>query len=163
MFKLTIKELVAHKLRMLTTAFAVLLGVAFMAGTLVFTDTISATFDSALGRCRRGSRRLCPYAVGDRPRLRRARPASRRLTHQTPSLRSTVSTRSALRINGYAQLVDRDGDTVGDLSKNPAFGTNWVTVDDLNPYELVERSCAHQRWRDRHRQGERRQGRLRAG
>ena len=48
MFKLTIKELVAHKLRMLTTAFAVLLGVAFMAGTLVFTDTISATFDSAL-------------------------------------------------------------------------------------------------------------------
>ena len=48
MFKLTVKELVAHKLRMLTTAFAVLLGVAFMAGTLVFTDTIGATFDSAL-------------------------------------------------------------------------------------------------------------------
>ena len=30
------------------TAFAVLLGVAFMAGTLVFTDTVRATFDSAL-------------------------------------------------------------------------------------------------------------------
>ncbi len=42
----------------------------------------------------------------------------------------------ALRINGYAQLVGPDGDPVGDLKKNPAFGTNWVTVDDLNPYEL---------------------------
>ena len=48
MFKLTIKELAAHKLRLLATAFAVLLGVAFMAGTLVFTDTIGATFDSVL-------------------------------------------------------------------------------------------------------------------
>ena len=43
----------------------------------------------------------------------------------------------ALRINGYAQLVGPDGDPVGDVSKSPAFGTNWVTVDDLNPYELV--------------------------
>ena len=82
MFKLTIKELAAHKLRLLTTAFAVLLGVAFMAGTLVFTDTISATFDSALADADDGSRRLRPDAVGDRPRLRRARPASRRLARQ---------------------------------------------------------------------------------
>ena len=42
-----------------------------------------------------------------------------------------------MRINGYAQLVGRDGDTVGDVSPSPAFGTNWVTVDDLNPYELA--------------------------
>jgi putative ABC transport system permease protein len=48
MFKLTVKELAARKLRLLTTALAVLLGVAFMAGTLIFTDTVGATFDSAL-------------------------------------------------------------------------------------------------------------------
>ena len=46
MFTLTIKELAARKLRLLTTAFAVLLGVAFMSGTLVFTDTIGATMDA---------------------------------------------------------------------------------------------------------------------
>ncbi len=162
MFKLTIKELVAHKLRMLTTAFAVLLGVAFMAGTLVFTDTISATYDSALADADEG---VDAYV---------RTPSEIDLGYGEPgprldaSLINTVASvdgvdEAALRINGYAQLVDRDGDTVGDLSKNPAFGTNWVTVDDLNPYELVERSRAHQRWRDRHRQGERRQGRLRAG
>ena len=48
MFTLTLKELAARKLRLLTTALAVLLGVAFMAGTMVFTDTIGATFDSVL-------------------------------------------------------------------------------------------------------------------
>ena len=54
MFSLTIKELVARKLRLLATAFAVLLGVAFMAGTLVFTDTVRATFDSALAEANAG-------------------------------------------------------------------------------------------------------------
>ena len=109
MFQLTIKELVAHKLRILTTAFAVLLGVAFMAGTLVFTDTIGATFDSVLGRRQR--RESTPTSVRRRRSTSAtASPARVSTPHSsTPSLRSTVSTRSALRINGYAQLVDRDG------------------------------------------------------
>ena len=45
MLKTTIKGLLARKFRLLTTAIAVLLGVAFMVGTLVFTDTIGKTFD----------------------------------------------------------------------------------------------------------------------
>ena len=45
MFHLTLRELAAKKLRLLTTAIAVMLGVAFMAGTLVLTATISKTFD----------------------------------------------------------------------------------------------------------------------
>ena len=45
MFQTTLKNLAARKLRLLTTSVAVLLGVAFMAGTLVLTDTIGKTFD----------------------------------------------------------------------------------------------------------------------
>ena len=40
MFKLTFKELFARKLRLVSTAMAVVIGVAFMAGPLVLTDTI---------------------------------------------------------------------------------------------------------------------------
>ena len=87
MFQLTIKELAARKLRLLATAFAVLLGVAFMAGTLVFTDTIGATFDSALAEADAGRRRLRQDAVRDRPRLRRTRPPPRRLTRRHRRLR----------------------------------------------------------------------------
>jgi putative ABC transport system permease protein len=135
MFALTIKELAAHKLRLLSTAFAVLLGVAFMAGTLVFTDTISATYDSALADANEGVdayvRTPSEIDIGygePGPRLDAS------LEHTVASVDGVDEV--ALRINGYAQLVGRDGQPVGDISKNPAFGTNWVTVDDLNPYEL---------------------------
>jgi putative ABC transport system permease protein len=136
MLWITLRELAARKLRLLATAFAVLLGVGFMAGTMVFTDTVGATFDSALAEANRGVdayvRTPSEIDVGygePGPRL-------------DASLAETVATVDgvddvALRINGYAQLVGPDGDPVGDVSKNPAFGTNWVTVDDLNPYELV--------------------------
>ena len=49
MLKVTVKSLLAHKFRLAATALAVMLGVAFMAGTLVLTDTISRTFDELFG------------------------------------------------------------------------------------------------------------------
>jgi len=136
MFRLTIKELAARKLRLLATAFAVLLGVAFMSGALVFGDTIDATFDSALAKANGGVdayvRVPSPIALGygvPGPRF-------------DASLADAITKvddvdRMALRINGYAQLVGRDGKPVGDIAESPAFGTNWVTVDELNPYKLA--------------------------
>src|SRR5918993_962933 len=55
MFKLTIKELFGKKLRLITTALAVMLGVAFMAGTLVLTDTIGKTFDGLFSEAYSGT------------------------------------------------------------------------------------------------------------
>jgi putative ABC transport system permease protein len=110
-----------------------------MAGTFIFTDTISATFDSALAEADEG--------VDAYVRM----PSEIDLGYGEPgprldaSLAETVASvdgvdQVALRINGYAQLVGPDGEPVGDLSKSPAFGTNWVTVDDLNPYQLASGS-----------------------
>ena len=45
MFRTALRNLLAHKIRLFTTGLAVMLGVAFMAGTLVLTDTIGKTFD----------------------------------------------------------------------------------------------------------------------
>ena len=55
MFRTTLKNLAARKLRLLTTSIAVLLGVAFMAGTLVLTDTIGKTFDSLFANVNSGT------------------------------------------------------------------------------------------------------------
>ena len=134
MFNLTIKELAARKLRLLTTAFAVLLGVAFMSGTLIFTDTIGATFDSALADVDAGVDAYIrtpsdiDTGYGQGPRL-------------DASIADTVATiagvdQVALRINGYARIVGPDGAPVGDIANNPAFGMNWVTVDHLNPWVI---------------------------
>ncbi|HEY7812111.1 MAG TPA: FtsX-like permease family protein [Nakamurella sp.] len=44
MLKATLKGLLAHKLRLGMSAFAIILGVAFVAGTFVFTDTLNRSF-----------------------------------------------------------------------------------------------------------------------
>jgi len=44
MLKVTLKGLLAHKLRLGMSAFAIVLGVAFVAGTFVFTDTLNRSF-----------------------------------------------------------------------------------------------------------------------
>jgi putative ABC transport system permease protein len=45
MWRITLKGAVAHRLRYALTALAVLLGVAFIVGTFVLTDTINSTFN----------------------------------------------------------------------------------------------------------------------
>jgi putative ABC transport system permease protein len=45
MWNATLKGLLAHKLRLAATALAIVLGVSFVSGTYVLTDTITATFD----------------------------------------------------------------------------------------------------------------------
>ena len=45
MLKVTLRGLMAHKVRLVATALAVLLGVAFMTGTQVLTSSVSASFD----------------------------------------------------------------------------------------------------------------------
>ena len=45
MCKVTLKGILAHKIRFLLTGVAVILGVAFISGTLVLTATINKTFD----------------------------------------------------------------------------------------------------------------------
>lgn len=46
MLKVTVRNLIARKIRLLLSAFAIVLGVAFVAGSLVFTDTMGKNFDN---------------------------------------------------------------------------------------------------------------------
>src|ERR1700727_2572258 len=46
MWRVTIKGLLAHKLRLVLTALAIVLGVTFIAGTFVLTDTLNKTFNT---------------------------------------------------------------------------------------------------------------------
>ena len=48
MLKVTWRNLVARKLRLLLSAFAIILGVAFVAGTLVFTHAMGGAFDDII-------------------------------------------------------------------------------------------------------------------
>ena len=50
MWRITVKGLRAHKLRLALTALAIVLGVTFVTGTLVLTDTLNNTFTTLFGQ-----------------------------------------------------------------------------------------------------------------
>ena len=54
MWRTTIKGLLAHKVRLALTALAVVLGVGFVVGTYVLTDTINRAFDNLFQDIDRG-------------------------------------------------------------------------------------------------------------
>ena len=140
MGRVTIKGLLAHKLRFALTALAVLLGVAFMSGTMVLTDTISRTFDNLFADVNKGtdayvrSARSLSTGFGGPARRQRGRiPAS-----LLPEIQSVPGAAAADgNVQFYAQLVDKKGDAIGNPRQGaPTFGFNWGTVKALNPYRL---------------------------
>ena len=137
MTRVTIKGLLAHKLRFLLTALAVMLGVAFMSGTMVLTDTISRTFDNLFADVNRGtdafvrSRQSLSGQFGNTQRGRV--PAS--LVPEIETVDGVDDAQGNLQF--YAQLVDKNDDPLGNPGQGaPTFGFNWVPNSRLNPYRL---------------------------
>ncbi len=140
MARFTIKGLLAHKLRFALTALAVMLGVAFMSGTMVLTDTISRTFDNLFADVNRGtdayvrSRQSLSSGFGGPAQKQRARvPAS--LVPEIESVDGVADAEGNLGF--YAQLVDKKGDAIGSPGQGaPTFGFNWLENRQLEPYRI---------------------------
>ena len=65
MLRVTLRNLLARKLRLLLSAFAIVLGVAFLSGSLIFTDTMGKSFDNIVnGTVSDASVRLTGLALG---------------------------------------------------------------------------------------------------
>jgi putative ABC transport system permease protein len=140
MLRLTFRSLGARKFRLFATSLAVMLGVAFMAGTLVLTDTIQKTFDDLFSTVYDGTDAVVraegafdSEGVEQRGRV-------------DASLLDTVSDVDGVDvaepdISGYAQLVDKDGDTVGDPETGPpTLGGNWIDSEELNVFDIADGS-----------------------
>jgi putative ABC transport system permease protein len=136
MLKTTIKSLLTAKRRLFTTALAVLLGVAFMAGTLVLTDTIGKTVTDFFASLNAGTdatvrgRATSPDLDGQRPRVDAS---LLRTIGAVPGVAAAEGS-----VTGYAQLVDKHGKAVGNQSLGAApIGADWGRVSALNPFNLV--------------------------
>src|SRR4051812_48226727 len=106
------KSLLAHKLRLALTAFSVVLGVAFVAGTLVLTDTMNSTFDQLFGEANKNTsvavRAHSEFATGDGTDQRDYISAS-----LLDKVRAVDGVKDAVgETEGYAQVVGTDGKVV---------------------------------------------------
>ncbi|MGH2734727.1 MAG: ABC transporter permease, partial [Actinomycetota bacterium] len=122
MFRTTLKGLMAHKLRMLLTALAVVLGVGFIAGTYILTDTMNKTFDNLFTDITEGddvyvrAEKAFDTLSEDRAKI----PAE--LLETVRSVDGVGSAEGS--IQGYAQLVDKDGEAITPNGP-PTIGVNW--------------------------------------
>jgi putative ABC transport system permease protein len=121
MLRTAVRNLLAHKARLLMTMLAVLLGVAFVSGTLVFTNTISDAYAKSSEKSfDHVDVRIRPTAVGDAAGT--ARLLDQRLLDQAGRLPGAASATGV--VSGFAALAGKDGRLVGD---------GWATIGTNHP------------------------------
>src|SRR5580693_6157164 len=120
----TIKGLLAHKLRLALTALAIVLGVTFISGTFVLTDTLHNTFSVLFGNVYqkidfqvRGVAQLGSGANATRNELPESLVATVR---RVPGVAAAEG-----GVEGYAQFVARDGQPI----QTGSAGTLAVSYD----------------------------------
>jgi putative ABC transport system permease protein len=114
MFRTALRNVLAHKGRLLMTVLAVMLGVAFVAGTLVFTSTISEAFQKSSEKgyshvdvaIQPGGDDGKNDAPGPPPDL------DQRTLEAATELPGAASATGV--VSGFAALADKNGDLVGD-------------------------------------------------
>ncbi|PTM93005.1 ABC transporter permease [Streptomyces sp. VMFN-G11Ma] len=136
--RLSVSSLRAHKRRFAGTFFAVFLGVAFLAGTLVMGDTLRASFDSMFGSATSGTDAVVRSAdaittPGDSQGVRQ--PVRTDLVSTLEDVPGVAA--AAPDIEGAGQLVGKNGKPVGGQGP-PTLAGNWITDPKLNPYQLAE-------------------------
>ncbi|MCC6339800.1 MAG: FtsX-like permease family protein [Acidimicrobiia bacterium] len=135
MLRLTVKSFLAHKVRFLLTAVAVILGVAFMSGTMVLSDTLKRTFDDLFANVFEGtdayvrSTNVIDTPFGEsRGRIPRSALAT---VEGVPGVEA-----ASPDIQFFAQPVGDDGKAIGGQGP-PSLGFNWTDSPELNTFRIV--------------------------
>ena len=135
MWRITLKSIAAHRRRLLATGLAVLLGVAFLAGTLVLYHTLINGFSDVIAEANKGTDALVRSSLelGQEERTERGL-IDRSLADTIAAVDGAAAV--APRIESSGRIVGADGDPIGGGA--PTIAGNWVDDDRLNPYDLAE-------------------------
>jgi putative ABC transport system permease protein len=137
MWSVTIKGLLAHKLRFAMTALAVVLGVAFVAGSFILTDTIERSFEGVIGQLAGGiDLQVRPEGTGADfeagfSQERATVPAG--LLDEVRDVEGVAFADPV--VSGQAQVIDADGQPVGGMGP-PTLGINAPSVDGFAGLEV---------------------------
>ena len=137
MWRVTLRGMLAHKLRLALTGLAIVLGVTFVSGTLVLTDTLHSTFSTLFSNV---------YQNVDLE-VRGAAAFSNQtgaLAVREPFAQSLLTTVRAVPgvalaeggVGGYAQYVDQHGRAIS-TGGAPTIGTTYSASQRLSWFHLV--------------------------
>ncbi len=138
MVRLSLRRMTSDKRRAFGTGFAIILGVAFLAATLVLSDTMRAGFEGLYAEANAGIDLVVrsDQGLGD--------PGDESFVRHTtdqalvPEVRNVPGVAAAApTIEGVAQIVGTDGSAVGGDGP-PTMGGAWIDDPELNPYRIRE-------------------------
>jgi putative ABC transport system permease protein len=141
MLLVALRGLLAHRRRFAGTLVATVLGVAFLSGTLVLSDTLRANFDDLFASSAADTDVVVRSATTVSAEGTRG-PA----TAEQGLLPGTVADRvsgvdgvaaAVPAVTGYGELVGEDGASVGGNGP-PRQAVSWVDDPALTPYRLAE-------------------------
>jgi putative ABC transport system permease protein len=139
MWKVVVQGLLAHKLRLALTALAIVLGVTFISGTFVLTDTLHNTFTTLFGHVYqnvdfevRGSATLSGGS-GNTGVVRKPIPEAIAATvRQIPGVEYADGV-----VNGYAQFISPGGKAISNGGA-PTIGTSYDQNAQLSALRLSQ-------------------------
>ncbi len=144
MWRVTLKGLIAHKLRLALTALAIVLGVTFIAGTFVLTDTLHQTFNTLFGNIYQNVdfqvRGVAQFGSGGNA-TRNPVPES-----LISTVRSVPGVEAASgSVTGYAQYISHDGKAIT-TGGAPTLGVSFdpnVQISALHVTQGTAPSTSH--------------------
>jgi putative ABC transport system permease protein len=134
-WRAALKSLLARKLRLALTALAIVLGVGFVVGTLVLTDTLSRAFDEIFAGTAEGTDVVVRGTSAFQPGFGGG-PGGGVFEEQPPVPEDLVERVAGVdgvatavgEVSGYAQLVDPNtGDPIETMGP-PTIGASWNPV-----------------------------------
>jgi len=132
MFTATLRGMIAHKLRLVLTTASIALGVAFLAGTLVLTDTMGLAFEQLFGKVSSGTdavvRTEAPYSASEGVGTSRGPIAASVLTDvsKVDGVRAAEGS-----VSGYALLTDNEGRAILTSGGAPTLGYSMAADETL--------------------------------
>ncbi|MFB6935278.1 ABC transporter permease [Streptomyces chartreusis] len=135
MLKATLRSFLAHKGRLLLSALAVILSVAFVAGSLIFSDTVSRTFDRLFAST------AADVTVTPKETFDETIPSGRTLTlpaslaDRLARVPGVAAARADVDVEGIT-VVDKKRESVGPTTGAPTIGTAWNPTE-RSPVELT--------------------------
>ncbi|MFI7012103.1 ABC transporter permease [Streptomyces sp. NPDC050145] len=134
MFRTSLRSVLAHKARLMMTVLAVMLGVAFVSGTLVFTNTISGALEKSSAKgfdhvdvaLTPGATAAKGDQVGKPVKLT---DATLKKAEKVPGAASAYGV-----VSGYAAVADQDGKLVGNGFSTQG-GNYWGEKDSRYPFK----------------------------
>ncbi len=139
MWRATLKSLLSHRLRLALSGLAIVLGVAFVSGTMIFTDTLARTFDN-LFNATAADVTVQPKTAFD---VGLAGTGASGATSTMPkSVIDRIATvEGVAAVSGDVQAagvyaLDRNGKVLG-TGGAPGIGINWALERSVSPVVLT--------------------------